>query len=137
VLLTDGRDTRSLLTDDQVIERARERRALSIYSVGLLGAPDPLTSRARFLLRTLSEESGGRSYFPVGSRELERTLASLRSEVSGGRYRVGYVPTNQRQDGAWRRLSVRLPQRPGLEVHCRTGYFAPRERGPRLVSAAR
>ena len=137
VLLTDGRDTRSLLTDDQVIQRARERRALSIYSVGLLGAPDPLTSRARFLLRTLSEESGGRSYFPVGSRELERTLASLRSEVSGGRYRVGYVPTNQRQDGAWRRLSVRLPQRPGLLVQCRTGYFAPRERGPRLVSAAR
>jgi VWFA-related protein len=137
VLLTDGRDTRSLLTDDQVIQRARERRALSIYSVGLLGAADPLANRARFLLRTLSEESGGRSYFPADARALQRTIASLRSEVSGGRYRVGYVPTNPRQDGAWRRLSVRLPQRPDARVHCRTGYFAPRERGPRLVSAAR
>jgi VWFA-related protein len=137
VLLTDGRDTRSLLTDDQVIQRARERRALSIYSVGLLGAADPLASRARFLLRTLSEESGGRAYFPADARALQRTLASLRSEVSGGRYRVGYVPTNPRQDGAWRRLSVRLPQRPDVRVHCRTGYFAPRERRPRLVSAAR
>ena len=137
VLLTDGRDTRSLLSDDQVIQRARERRALSIYSVGLLGAPDPLANRARFLLRTLSEESGGRSYFPADARALQHTLASLRSDVSGGRYRVGYVPTNQRQDGTWRRLSVRLPQRPGAEVRCRTGYFAPRERGPRLVSAAR
>jgi VWFA-related protein len=137
VLLTDGRDTRSLLSDDQVIQRARERRALSIYSIGLLGAPDPLANRARFLLRTLSEESGGRSYFPNDARELQRSLASLRSEVSGGRYRLGYVPTNQRQDGAWRRLSVRLPQRPGVEVRCRSGYFAPRARGPRLVSAAR
>jgi Ca-activated chloride channel homolog len=135
VLLTDGRDTRSLLTDDQVIMRARERRALSIYSVGLLGAPDPLTSRARFLLRALSDESGGRSYFPTGARELDRTLTSLRSEVSG-RYRLGYVPTNARQDGAWRRVSVRVPERPGLQVRCRTGYFAPRERGPRLVSTA-
>ena len=120
MLLTDGRDTRSLLTDDQVIQRARERRALSIYSVGLLGAPDPLTSRARFLLRALSDESGGRSYFPVGGRELERTLTSLRSEVSG-RYRLAYAPTNQRQDGAWRRVAVRVPQRPGIQVRCRTG----------------
>jgi Ca-activated chloride channel homolog len=136
LLLTDGRDTRSLLTDDQVIARARERRALSIYSVGLLGAPDPETSRARFLLRSLSDESGGRSYFPVGGPQLERTLASLRSEVSG-RYRLGYVPTNRRQDGAWRRVSVRVPERPGLQVRCRTGYFAARERGPRMVSAAR
>jgi Ca-activated chloride channel family protein len=136
VLLTDGRDTRSLLTDDQVIRRARERRALSIFSVGLLGAPDPLTSRARFLLRALSDESGGRAYFPVDRRDLERTLGSLRSEVTG-RYRLGYVPTNQRQDGAWRRVSVRVPERPALQVRCRTGYFASRERGPRLVSAAR
>lgn len=136
VLLTDGRDTRSLLTDDQVIRRARERRALSIYSVGLLGEePDPLSSRARFLLRALSDESGGRSYFPTGPRELDRTLTSLRSEVSG-RYRLGYAPSNTRQDGAWRRVSVRVPQRPGLQVRCRTGYFAPRERGPRMVSSA-
>lgn len=135
VLLTDGRDTRSLLTDDQVILRARERRALSIYSIGLLGAPDPLNSRARFLLRSLSDVSGGRSYFPAGGRDLDRALASLRSEVSG-RYRLGYAPTNPRQDGAWRRVSVRVPARPGLDVRCRTGYFAPRERGPRIVSAA-
>lgn len=137
VLLTDGRDTRSLLSDDQVIQRARERRALPIYSIGLLGVTDPLASRARFLLRTLSEESGGRSYFPADPRELRRTLASLRAEVSGGRYRLGFVPTNPRQDGAWRRLSVRLPRHPGVEVRCRTGYFAPRERGPRLVRADR
>jgi hypothetical protein len=40
-------------------------------------------------------------------------------------YNIGYVSTNSKTDGSWRRLQVMCNQE-GTEVRSRAGYYAPR-----------
>jgi len=40
-------------------------------------------------------------------------------------YLLAYAPTNTRHDGRFRKIEVRLPGHPDLEIRTRTGYFAP------------
>lgn len=39
-------------------------------------------------------------------------------------YSIGYYPTNQKNDGKYRRVDVKV-LRPGLYVRTKQGYFAP------------
>ena len=54
------------------------------------------------------------------------TGVTLRQEIAG-RYVLGYTSTDERTDGAWRKVRIRVT-RPDLEdarVRTREGYFAP------------
>jgi hypothetical protein len=45
-----------------------------------------------------------------------------------GRYSLGYVSTNEKMDGTWREVKIRLADRPELrnaKVRTRAGYYAP------------
>ena len=73
--------------------------------------------------------TGGRLFRVTDVNELgdiaSRISAELRNE-----YVVGYKPTDLRKDGQWRKLKVKLNPPPGLpplNVHNRTGYYAPSE----------
>ena len=62
-----------------------------------------------------------------------RTALDIASRISAelrNEYVVGYKPTDLRKDGQWRKLKVKLNPPPGLpqlNVHNRTGYYAPSE----------
>jgi hypothetical protein len=49
---------------------------------------------------------------------------------------MGYYSTNERRDGRFRRIEVRVKNRPGLVVRARKGYAAPRGRAPETKAAA-
>ena len=40
-------------------------------------------------------------------------------------YNVGYVSSNLRRDGKWRRIVVRVPDRDGVQIRHKLGYYAP------------
>ncbi len=44
-------------------------------------------------------------------------------------YLVGYNPTNTARDGRFRKISVKVPGRKGVEVRARKGYYAPSDTG--------
>jgi Ca-activated chloride channel homolog len=130
VLITDGIDTASHVTDDQVLQRARERRALSIYSIGLPargGGVEGDAARSRYFLGTLSADTGGRAFFPRAADAIPEIFGEIAAEL-GGRYALGYQPTNAARNGAWRTIAVRVAARPALEVRHRAGYYADTDR---------
>ena len=43
---------------------------------------------------------------------------------------MGYYSTNDRRDGRFRKIEVRLPNKSGLTVRARKGYVAPRGKAP-------
>jgi Ca-activated chloride channel family protein len=128
ILLTDGEDTASLVTDDQVLELAKKSE-INIYAISLRPAraqdrQRQAFSQAEYLINALTRETGGRAYFPVSIGELDSVYDRIAEELRT-LYSVGYVSANIRRDGKWRRIVVRVPEREGIQVRHKLGYYAP------------
>jgi Ca-activated chloride channel family protein len=124
IVLTDGEDTSSMVTEDQLMDLAR-RAEVAIYAIGLF-SPKPSIAEnppPTHFLTALSRETGGRAYFPKSLSDLEGIYDRIASELRM-LYGVGYVSANTRRDGAWRKIAVETV-RENLIVRHRLGYHAP------------
>jgi VWFA-related protein len=128
VLLSDGEDTASLVSDDQVIDLARKTE-IAIYAISL--RPSRASDRERLefsqavhLLTTLCRDTGGQLFMPSSISELDTVYDQIAEELRT-QYNLGYVSSNKRRDGKWRRIVVRVPDRTELMVRHKLGYFAP------------
>jgi Ca-activated chloride channel family protein len=131
ILLTDGEDTASLVTDEQVLDLARKTE-INIYCIRLGGerAQDrlrPNFSQAGYVLTALARETGGQVFFPASISELDSVYDRIAEELRT-QYSVGYVSSNRKTDGKWRRIVVRVPEREGIQVRHKLGYFGPANR---------
>ncbi|HXP80795.1 MAG TPA: VWA domain-containing protein [Verrucomicrobiae bacterium] len=82
---------------------------------------------SRETLSTLAGDTGGRSFFDVG--DFGKVFQSVQNDTSGY-YLVGYYSTNAANDGAWRRVHVKIDPLPaGVHVRAREGYYAPKNFG--------
>ena len=126
IVLSDGEDTSSLVTFDEVLEQAK-RSETAIYSIGLQS--DDSRSRvgfreADFVLRQLAQETGGRAFFPNEVDELPKIYQEISDELSS-QYSVGYISGNPLRNGQWRRIVVRV-DRESIEARAKQGYYAPK-----------
>lgn len=85
-------------------------------------------------LRTMSDETGG---FAVVNRNDFDTAFQRIVDDNSSYYMLGYYSTNDRRDGRFRKIEVRLKNRSGLVVRARKGYVAPRGRAPETKAAAK
>ena len=85
-------------------------------------------------LRTLADETGG---FAVTNTNDTASQLQRIVDDNSSYYVLGYYPTNERRDGRYRKIDVRLT-RPGLIVHARKGYVAPsgKPSAPKKVDAS-
>jgi VWFA-related protein len=77
-------------------------------------------------LRSLSEDTGG--YASINSNDFTNAWNRVVSDNSAY-YVLGYYPTNDKRDGRFRKISVRV-KREGVEVRSRKGYTAPKGKAP-------
>jgi hypothetical protein len=77
---------------------------------------------SRETLSTLASDTGGRSFFDLG--DFSDVFSQVQAD-STGYYLVGYYSTDNRKNGAWRRVKVTVDA-PGARVRFRQGYYAPR-----------
>jgi Ca-activated chloride channel homolog len=126
VLLSDGEDTSSLVTFEDVLDLAR-RSETAIYAIGLMqdgpGGQSKGFREATYALRQLATDTGGRVFFPADIKSLASVYGQIYDELSS-QYTIGYTSKNSRRDGAWRRLVVRV-NRPNVSARTKQGYFAP------------
>ena len=124
VVLSDGDDTSSLVSFEEVLDLAR-RSQTAIYTIGLgLEAPSRSAgSTGEFSLRRLAQDTGGRMFMARQGTELSGVYAAIADELTS-QYVLGYLST-AKPDGTFRRVSVRVA-RPGVQARTRSGYYAPR-----------
>lgn len=126
ILLSDGEDTSSLVTFEDVLDLAR-RSETAIYAIGLMennaGGQSKGFREATYALRQLTNDTGGRAFFPADVKSLASVYGQIYDELSS-QYTIGYTSKNPRRDGAWRRIVVRIA-RPNAQARTKQGYFAP------------
>jgi VWFA-related protein len=125
VLLSDGEDTSSLVTFEEVLDLAK-RSATTIYAIGLQSKESSISKgfrEAEFVLRQLAQETGGRAFFVQRPEDLGGIYGEIADELAS-QYVLGYASTNPKRDGAWRRLTVQVG-RQGTTARTKRGYFAP------------
>jgi Ca-activated chloride channel family protein len=124
VVLSDGDDTSSLVEYEEVLDLAK-RSETAIYAIGLrppsIGRRD--FKEAEFVLRQLSQETGGRVFFPTNVAELPKIYEQISEELAS-QYSLAYQSRNTLRNGAWRRVVLRL-KRPGVVARTRQGYYGP------------
>jgi VWFA-related protein len=132
-VLTDGDDTTSLLSFDDVMDLAKQA-GIAIYTITLRSAYVETQaqmagrryfSQSEYGMKALAQETGARSFFTAQVEELAGTYASIADELANA-YAIGYAPTHMGRGGMYRRISVHVPERPHLRVRTRNGYTTPR-----------
>jgi Ca-activated chloride channel family protein len=132
VLLSDGADTASLIGPDDVLDLAR-REGVAVYAISLRVpaeiSREKLANGGRLFfdegdygLKRIAQDTGGRAFFPQAPDELRPIFGAVAEEL-GHQYAIGYVPTNERRDGTWRRVAVQVLSG-DARPRTRTGYFA-------------
>ena len=139
LVVSDGSDTTSLVQFEDVLELA-QRTGVSVYTVSLtseharvrMQTPGSLDAQARYDMKTLARETGAHAFFPLRIEQLGDVYAEIVDELSH-QYTLGYVSTNSRRDGTFRRVVVRVLTPPGVRARTRSGYFTPRETSVNLA----
>jgi len=132
VVITDGEDTysRADLRDAIDIAQRTETTVFAISTKAGFISTVPgveagqVKDRKDRELVTLAEETGGVAFFTGDMLSLERSFTKISKELRS-QYLVTYKPLNDRYDGNFRRIEVKLVrERGGLKVRTKHGYKA-------------
>jgi Ca-activated chloride channel homolog len=126
VLYTDGGDTQSSLSLGTLMTLLKASDA-TVYAIGALEKqPQKAQFIQRALLAEIAEATGGTAFFPSSVKELDRIYEQVLGEVRA-QYTIGYLSTNEKTDGAWRRVDVKITRADakGVRIRARKGYYAP------------
>ncbi|HUE20825.1 MAG TPA: VWA domain-containing protein [Bryobacteraceae bacterium] len=124
LVVTDGEDNSSVETQAHLVEVAQQNDVI-VYAIGLLGAEEAESAaRARKQLSELTQQTGGRSWFPNDVAEIANITPEIAHEIRN-QYILAYTPTNLAADGSFRKIRVDVDV-PGALVRTRAGYYAPR-----------
>lgn len=141
VIVSDGGDTTSNKGLLEALAQAQKSDAL-IFAI-FTGNPAPSQNlrdlAAERALEALTRETGGEVLKPKLStgwqpneeadeqslKELDRAFANLAEQLRT-QYVLGFFSTNEKRDGSFRKLSVRI-KKPAYTARARTGYYAPKE----------
>jgi VWFA-related protein len=130
LVVSDGEDNKSRYKLKEVLSAIRESKII-LYAVGLL-TPEPLftPNDGKKALKKLAEATGGASFFPKNLNEVEEICKKIARDLRE-QYTVGYKPSNNQQDGSWRKIQVRVnPPKTisNIKVRTKQGYYAPSTR---------
>jgi Ca-activated chloride channel homolog len=138
VLVTDGLDKNSYYSFDQLVAHLR-KLDVRLYLVGFTFDLDEgggifrksEKTKAQQLLTKLARDTGGQAYFPERLEDLaginDKIAVDLRTV-----YSIGYYPKNDKKDGTYRTVSVRVldangKDDPDVSVRTRAGYTAEKQ----------
>ena len=132
VVITDGEDTYSRADIRDAIDIA-QRTETTIYAIstkaGFISTvpgveAGSIKDKKDRALQTLAEETGGMAFFTGDMLSLERSFNKISKELRA-QYLVTYKPINDRYDGSFRKIDVKLDEsRKDFKVRTKHGYKA-------------
>jgi Ca-activated chloride channel family protein len=122
VVVSDGEDNQSDVTEAQAIEMA-QRAEVIIYAIST--DDSGLVLRGDKVLQRIADASGGRAFFPFKMKDIKNSFAAIEDELRS-QYVVSYHPADFEADGRYRPIEITAFKK-DLQVRARRGYYAPRQ----------
>ena len=130
VIMTDGLDNSRDITFADAMEIVRHGDS-TIFSVYLntngggygSGWLDRMAKRSLEFMSMLAEESGGQLYKAKGINDLNGIYEQVVNDL-GKVFSIGFEPKNEKRDGSWRDVTVKIKTQPNLVAKTRRGYYA-------------
>jgi VWFA-related protein len=120
VILSDGEDTRSAETFEDVLDDAR-RNTTEISAISVRADAHRRWLPPLHELTQLTADTGGQTIAVRALDDLASAYESIGTDLRG-QYRLGYLPSSPNKDGRWRQLSVRMKSANCL-ARTRSGYY--------------
>jgi len=127
ILIGTGRDTMSKLTLDKILAKVKTTPDITIFTISTGGALRAMTEgrggwgaqmrdldylQADNEMRTFAKLTGGESFFPRFAGEMPDIFSEINTNIRS-KYELVYHPSNQKQDGTYRKLRVELVDEEG------------------------
>jgi len=128
ILISDGDDNSSRMSLTETLELA-QRNNVIVYCIstnqsGYFSGKDQ--DRGDRTLRRLSDETGGKSSFPLKLADVGNDFRDIGEELRS-QYTIAYKPTNSKLDGTFRKIRIDVTSNRNYKARHRTGYYSPRQ----------
>lgn len=130
LIISDGGDNNSRYSASQIESLVREADvqvyAMGIFEPYMLPAMTKEEISGPRLLSEVAEQTGGRAFSASDPSDLPNVAIRIGIELRN-QYVLAYSPKNQKKDGKYRRVEVKVAKPagiPDIKVHWRLGYYA-------------
>jgi VWFA-related protein len=121
ILVSDGDDNYSHALESDAIKEC-QRAETTVYSISTDVSPSK--DKGDDVLKAIADATGGRAFYPTRIEDVAQGFASIEEELRS-QYLLEYVPSDFKQDGAFRTIYLQANDR-RYHVRAHTGYFAPK-----------
>lgn len=120
VIVSDGEDNQSEVSEAQAIEMAQRAEVL-VYAIST--DDSGLILRGDKVLQQIAEATGGRAFFPYKMKDIKNSFGAIEDELRS-QYVISYHPADFEANGRYRPIEITAHKK-DLQVRARKGYFAP------------
>ena len=132
VIVSDGEDTisdtsfddtlRRVLAADCQIYAVQTKQIEYVMLTGETANANVRSLAAERRLQDLTSHTGGAVYTPLQTSDLDAAFSQISADLAQ-QYILSYYPADDRADGRFRTISVRVSTRPNMKVRARRGYY--------------
>jgi VWFA-related protein len=127
VIVSDGVETSSRNSDfDGTLQKVLASDCqIFIVQTGLYDGANLRALAAERRMEQLSGQTGGAVYIPKTTAELNDAFQQIAADLAH-QYVLSYYPGDERRDGSFHNIDLRVKARKDVRIRARRGYYSPR-----------
>ncbi|HKO96142.1 MAG TPA: VWA domain-containing protein [Pyrinomonadaceae bacterium] len=126
VLVSDGIETTSRNDFETTIQRVlADDCQVFVVQTGLYDSANLRALTAERRMEQLTTQTGGAVYIPKTTTELEQAFEQIAADLAQ-QYVLSYYPRDERRDGRFHVIDLRVRSRRNVRVRARKGYYSPK-----------
>ena len=123
VIVSDGVDTTSRADFDTTMQRAlADDCQIYVVQTGLYENANVRALAAERRMQEFSAQTGGAVYIPKSADDLDDAFAQISADLAQ-QYILSYYPAQDKRDGKYHLIAVRVKTKPNARVRARKGFL--------------
>jgi Ca-activated chloride channel family protein len=123
VIVSDGEDTTSRADFETTMQRAlSDDCQIYVVQTGLYESANLRALAAERRMQEFASQTGGAAYIPRSADELDSVFAQIAADLAQ-QYILSYYPAQDKRDGKYHLIAVRVKTKPNARVRARKGFL--------------